>query len=119
MITMDEIRAKYPTPHRAGGIHFPEDGSYPEGDSYCVGGALCRLIGINRGFPFIHEIKAALRLCNEHLTNEEAYKFANEIAKLNDSGFFSLAWLVLREALTFGQQAPESDVTEDKELVLA
>lgn len=93
MTTVEEIRARYPHPvisiaRRPG--------------AYCVGGALCRFVGVEAPqFPWYREIEKALRVLNPFLTNDVAFDFAQRIVNRNDEGKFDDAWEAVREALAW------------------
>lgn len=93
IVTLSSLRKKYPNPVK------PLSG----GDtSYCVGGALCKEMGMDYSFPYSGKIRDAvlkLRKVNKYEVgiddNDFLLNTANRIASENDAGKFEEAWEAL------------------------
>ena len=100
MITVAEIRAKYPHP-----VTLFSTAVDSTVDDYCVGGALCLFLKLN-GLPgpsgyFPDEDILAGSLCdaNPALPLVQAEAFAENIIRDSDDGNFEAAWQHLDTAL--------------------
>lgn len=91
---ISDIKKQYPTPKGAGAASI-------SGGDYCVGGALCQMLGRNETFPCSEELAAALREVNECLDPKTAECFAEDIIDQNDGENFRGAWSSMRQALTW------------------
>jgi hypothetical protein len=103
-VTVAELRKKYPWPLRAS-----QASGYVE-DEYCVGGAICKEMGIERhgcNFPTAGEIRTAIERANPNLdhylmTNVDSGSFDDSceaIVKFNDCGTFEQAWKEMEKLL--------------------
>jgi hypothetical protein len=99
-VSVTMLRKKYPHPVRA-----LQASGYSD-EEYCVGGAFCKEMGIDRkgcNFPTANEIRAAVEKANPNLEHYlmrelDADRFDSLVDKLvacNDIGNFKEAWLVL------------------------
>jgi hypothetical protein len=92
MVTVTEIKSRYPNPVESSGV--------PNTKDYCVGGAFCLYKGKTSNFPGGYTLACDLRKENQSLSLEEAETFAREIIECNDAGMFTAAWTALDKALT-------------------
>jgi hypothetical protein len=123
MITVEEIRAKYPNPSLANlGVSatFIEE-DIPQPDDYCVGGALCLTMGYSKAlcFPETKDLAFVLYRANTGLPLYLAAAYAERIICNNDKGNFALAWETLGEALAYRRPDQESEASEELEEVFA
>lgn len=88
-VTMEEIRARWPSPVCAGRYIRTDDD-----DRYCVGGAACRVAynEVVYKFPKCSRLVAALCILNPELSTDEAIYGAETITEFNDSGNIDKAW---------------------------
>ena len=101
-MTAQDIRLRYPNPH-SGSPLAPLTYARRE-DHYCVGGALCKYLGSEKGwqganFPMVSALCDVLQEVNEHLTYAGALRRARGITVANDAGHFDAAWHLLDLAL--------------------
>ena len=107
LITMEQIRMRYPHPrisHERYGNRTP---------AYCTGGAcvkmalrrgrLAGVTGLARSFPGVFTLRDALYAMNPALPPEVATRLAERIIAANDVGNFVRAWEIVEEALTYRQ----------------
>ena len=87
-ITLAKLKKKYPHPvpaYRADGVCRKR--------GYCVGGALCRYVGVKSSFPSVYEMMDAIKISNPII---EACRCLEQklssIAADNDAGRFRMAW---------------------------
>lgn len=103
-ISATKLRAKFPQPIRA-----IQASGYRD-DEYCVGGALCKEMGIDRhgcNFPTAEEVRRAICAANHSvdtnlLTDKDFYYLCAQseaILELNDIGHFDAAWALLSKML--------------------
>jgi hypothetical protein len=100
MTKMENIRKSWPKPVRMNDAARDRNFHFP---NYCVGGAICRYIGMPTydNFPKILEIAEALKYINPRLPDKDAYNLANSIVMFNDQGDFEGAWEVVKKAFEF------------------
>ena len=97
-IWITNLRRKYPHPVRAIAGGF--------GD-YCVGGALCLEVGIDKYFPNEREMVNALLKANPNInwdtipdrSRDELYNMIHGVIEANDGGNFELSWRLLGRLL--------------------
>ena len=105
MITVKQLKEKYPNPIPARCLHITEKG-------YCVGGTLqCELdnkeVPFGGAFPSPHTLASVLYRANPHLNRFEARTLAGKITSANDTGEFERAWGYLERALTYYSPIPK------------
>jgi|SRR5579859_1019349 len=94
---VEEIRAKYPNPMRAGRATY----SVAQ-EKYCVGGALGRCLfeeGKCLPFPGYVELACYLRTANPMLEANLSWQAAMGIIAANDDGDFESAWSIMAQAI--------------------
>lgn len=108
-ITMQEIKAQYPSPvamprRKATVLREQAEGAY------CVGGAVCYAAQLSvetcperPGFPTQVDIATALQSLNPSLRGEDANIYAYCIILSNDHWRMGIAWKMVEEALTRGR----------------
>lgn len=95
MLTVDDIRTRYPDP-------CTSQSSRADG-TYCVGGA-CLLVAAlpwrdNSVFPQGWQVAQALRQLNPLMGDALALDYARRIIHENDAGHFDAAWQLVSLAL--------------------
>jgi hypothetical protein len=95
MTTMAQIRQQFPHPRTP--QHLAR-----EADSYCIGGAVCRVAypHLVFHFPIAQVIGRALRRLNPALSAATARHAAFDIMGENDREAFESAWQVVDRALS-------------------
>lgn len=93
MLSIQELRHKYPNPRRCS-----QNGVSSK--SYCVGGALTIELGYGTRTPSKAELGNALVEANPNLRQNKADRFAMQIIQANDGEWFEEAWMLLEKALT-------------------
>lgn len=88
-----QARAKYPNPIKASKADCT--------DCYCVGGAICRVLGRDIAFPGSFALDSILTYANPNLRGIRGLDFARRIISANDKGKFEKAWELADEALNF------------------
>lgn len=88
-LSVNAIKKKYPNPKA----------NWSDWDDYCVGGAFCKYLGHEAGFPLPGFLRDQIMQVNKKLPTNTAYKYARGIIRNNDRGNFKRAWDILREAL--------------------
>ena len=102
-ISIEVLRNKYPSPK-------PAWNSGRTLADYCVGGALCRELCAELGYPeskpplFPNDelLAKALCLCNNNLPKREALTLARKINLRNEKESYEDAWAALEEGLEYG-----------------
>lgn len=101
MISVEELKKAYPSPTTPGCSR----------DGYCVGGALCRSLGIDSNFPGSTRLgNAIIKATGRDLESlmyylrDGAYDRADIIIGLNDAGKFDEAWDALEKALAWATE---------------
>jgi hypothetical protein len=95
-ISVTRLKRKYPNPER--GI---------VGCNYCVGGALCREVGIDRDFPDADQLRDAILKANRKIDwyaisdmdREYLWSLIQGVILSNDTGDFDRAWKLLGQLL--------------------
>ncbi len=103
-LSITALRKKYPHPVRGFGAY---DGQY------CVGGALCRAVGLDIDFPVEQKLKEAVLKANPRIDwyaistkdHRWAYSHIRGVLEANDVGNFDLAWSLLGELLCWKPKA--------------
>ena len=105
-LSITSLKRKYPKLVRAANAKY--DAANARYDDYCVGGALCLEVGIERYFPGEMDIRAAVLKANPRISLDAdsdvgVYLFLRDsikgIIQANDAGNFKLAWKLLGKVL--------------------
>lgn len=102
MISVTKLKKKYSHPIRAIECRCQDN-------DYCVGGALCREVGIDKSFPDEIQIKDAFLKANRRIDwhalddaqRDNIYRLIHEVINANDRGNFPKAWDSLGELLRY------------------
>jgi hypothetical protein len=104
MITVKEIREKFPNPKIC---PSPSYASYPDTE-YCVGGALCMFLYSGPfNFPGVSTLSSAALKANPELKDMDRFMLREILAQMtedNDTGDFEGAWRKLDLLLNWKRQ---------------
>jgi hypothetical protein len=97
-IFVAELKRKYPHPVRAIGGRYCD---------YCVGGALCKEVGLDFDFPSETQLKDAVVKANPKIDwhaisdrdSDNIYALVKGVIKANDEGAFETSWRLLGKLL--------------------